>query len=548
MRGSNLSSSFDAAVRHLSRHVHDVEVLKRNPITRPILEHLTGTSGWQAAAAAVIKSKIMEAARSCYSHYLAQHRGPPAKRLYDIVVGTCLRRQTPIQLASALGISVRQFYRDRRTIFTRIARILESEESSRDTRARLTEAGDLGLRRYSMLLELGFPDQATFGLKRVIHDASTDEIKLQALAELANAFLVLGDVASARNTVNGAQSLLESGVLADNDEIWLRLRLDLIRSKIERADGHYDTAHNVLRQVVGELGRRGTDNRALAEVALDTTIESCKQQIEGGGFELAQRDIERAERFSRRFDLSSVPREIEIQLLRACLATIGLRGGPKSSPGDGLYLYSEALRRSRAVGAVRGALNANIGLMAHFTYLQCDDQSRDNATQAIALARLYRSESILASTVLDVADAILCTKHWRMILPLLQEVKPAVRTGTLGWVYHRTFEAICLKRLGRVEAAAAALQLAESAAKGMANNRSYAATLRELGVVLNQVGQRSDAQDCLKSAVARSEQSASALALCYTYRMAEEIIGDVSYGRKAHELLIAIGRADTEAL
>jgi hypothetical protein len=109
----------ERSAKHLFRHLHDVSALRKNPIARSYCQ-----MGLQHLHAAV-----RTAAEQCRDDELRDGHDERAARQYSIVALHCLERRALREVASRLGVSVRQCYRDRAEICGRIAAILSRREA-----------------------------------------------------------------------------------------------------------------------------------------------------------------------------------------------------------------------------------------------------------------------------------------------------------------------------------------------------------------------------------------------------------------------------------
>jgi hypothetical protein len=125
---ANPSASFDVAVRHLFRHLGEPDRLRRNPLVRRFFEDGSGrvTRTREKTALATIARVVQEGAERARSHDMDANQGERAYRQYTIVRRTYFERAPAERIASDLGLSTRQYYRERAAICARIARYVEA--------------------------------------------------------------------------------------------------------------------------------------------------------------------------------------------------------------------------------------------------------------------------------------------------------------------------------------------------------------------------------------------------------------------------------------
>jgi len=113
------NKSFGLAVRHLFRHIRDGSTLRTNPLVRERFHEATDMEP-DSVLAADVAAHIKAEAEICRSGDVASGRAESGERLYAIVCAI-ISGETPLRTASQLGLSRRQYYRDRRAACVRIA-------------------------------------------------------------------------------------------------------------------------------------------------------------------------------------------------------------------------------------------------------------------------------------------------------------------------------------------------------------------------------------------------------------------------------------------
>jgi hypothetical protein len=124
--------TFEAAVKHLFRHFHDVKVLRTNPIAAPFLEPSSSAESPYPArqGLAELRAQVMQLAERFQAEDAKAGIGVRAARRLAIV-----RRHyfdgVPMQaVARALNVSVKHCYRERAAICRRIARVLSRRDGT----------------------------------------------------------------------------------------------------------------------------------------------------------------------------------------------------------------------------------------------------------------------------------------------------------------------------------------------------------------------------------------------------------------------------------
>ena len=149
------SSSFEAASRHLFRHIKDVDALRTNPIVRPFFGHVGKSSASVIPRIhAAILSKSAEISACSEARFQAR-----ACRRNEIVVALCAGR-TASETAARFGISIHHYYRERRAICTLIVRALIAEAEQRPKRFEISDPLRLLFARAEALRDQGFAGRA----------------------------------------------------------------------------------------------------------------------------------------------------------------------------------------------------------------------------------------------------------------------------------------------------------------------------------------------------------------------------------------------------
>ena len=132
MPRANPESCFEVAARHLFRHINDAKSLRYNPLVRSLHAGAEKGGGDRAVLSALHGRILTEASTLC-KDYSAAGSKERAHRQYAIVVALCAG-ETAAYTAAQLGLSRRQYYRERRGICMRVSRALVAVAPTRVTR------------------------------------------------------------------------------------------------------------------------------------------------------------------------------------------------------------------------------------------------------------------------------------------------------------------------------------------------------------------------------------------------------------------------------
>jgi hypothetical protein len=240
-------------------------VLQDNPIAKAI--HSGPPSRVPVRAAIAVRTHILRVAAACRSEETRIGRKSSALRRYAIIAGICAG-DLPTKTASELGLSLRQYYRDRKSICTRVARrLLENPRSSlRDVE--LHEPLQLALRRAVSLVEQGFALRAAAFMKEVSASLESPSEKLAATLSRSVALVNCGSIVLATEAFEEAR-----GCLGQSPFISSALRAQFALSAVELAieSGQDKEAASLLEDLLQEL----RNDEASKELEVDAFLESC---------------------------------------------------------------------------------------------------------------------------------------------------------------------------------------------------------------------------------------------------------------------------------
>jgi hypothetical protein len=285
------SSSADSAVRHLFRHLGDAPALRQNPLTGSFFERAK-TSRSTHAVVADIRGAIHEAAARCYRDDV--NAGQPARAEHQLAIVKAICAHVPAKQSMAqLGLSSRQYYRDRVAICRRVAKLVASAQRTASSRLDVGEPLDFLLQRAGALIEQGFSDMASSELERALAQTETPQVKIAALLELSKAAVASGSVERAGETLSAANALLARLGEADG-AARLRERARYISVRVARAAGKYGDACSLLDAVVGLERPRLGAVREPTEELLGYELESSSICCERSLYDAAQHHYDAA--------------------------------------------------------------------------------------------------------------------------------------------------------------------------------------------------------------------------------------------------------------
>lgn len=516
MQYQNVEGSFDAAVRHLFRHLNDAAALRQNPLAKSFFAKSQTRSDNQHALAE-LRAAILESAAVWSRKDLELGAGHGAVRGYEIVAGICFG--TPVLTTAAqLGLSQRQYYRDRRSICTRVARSLSGARTT--SGIALEEPMRLLLRRASALVDQGFAEKSARLLKAALGDANSPAVKAEILLSLSGALIQYGDISGANSALVAAKRLITESRLPPRQSIVLRAGAQLTGIEFAIAVGD-DVAASARLNALIKYMRFDTNGQLDDELTFRILLESCSFHFQNGRFAEARAALAEAHAVLAR--IRNAPPELNVYLLvqTAACAEDGSRTADETR-----MLYDDALRLSVSRGSARGAFYAMVGLMRAFLWLGDHDEAHKWFDRAFAVARSMEGTKPLLSACIA-STYMVSTRFWRQVGQQLSHGERFARPTTLKWAIIQGAQGQLLARTGSLNEALQKFQAAVDATAKLRNQRFQSAMLREYGVTLYRLGRRTEAEAFVKEAVALARDRATDLSKAETYSAASALMPEM---------------------
>lgn len=455
MARANPESCFEVAARHLFRHINDVKALRSNPLVRSMHAGAEKGGGDRAILLA-IHERIMMEARALCKDYAAAGSKLHARRQYAIVVALCAG-EAAANTAARLGLSRRQYYRERRVICTRVSRALVQVTADQTARFEVSDPLRLLLARAEALLDQGFARRAVELVGKARSGLPEGVARSAMQLSLADALISLGFAARARRLLNESCEDADAGKAGDPTSRWLYDHRLLVGARLAIETGRNADAGRALESLTR---RRITDEQA-NEIALDALVECGNWYCQSGKFSQARNMLERARDVSRRLPHAAAHRQIATTLLAAHCAEDSI-----DEFGLEHHWLSEGLALSLSNGSACGMLAAMNGLMGYYVSTGRDDEVvYALAEESLCIARGTEGTRILADVGIEIATMLLRTRYWRAVDPLLFEVETLAQSGTLRWAILKHLQGTFLMRTGRYDRARVPLAAAYEAAR-----------------------------------------------------------------------------------
>jgi tetratricopeptide (TPR) repeat protein len=519
-------SSFEVAARHLFRHVNDLDALRRNPLARFVFDN-TDEDGEGPVGLVRLHARIIGEASTLHDELTGDEAR--ARRRHAIVVGLC-NGESPDEAAARVGLSKRQYYRERRSICTHVSRALLSAMPKPSAVA--SDPLRFLLVRAEALVDQGCGRRAVTLLEDASARMQESSARCVVRLELARALAALENDAP-KAALPGEYSELDEYALHGQDTGWLSDRAALARALLALETGGGRDAGRALETLV----KRWLVEQRATEEMLDALIECGNWYCQTGRAGDAQKMLRHVRAVARELRHPSVIQRIAIELL-------GARCTEDSADEFALEHrhLADALSLSTSNGSAKGALSAICALTVHYASIGLDGEAYALAEHGLRIARTTDGNRHLEAVAIHTVVGFIVTRHWRNIAPLLFEAERLTRAGSLSWAILKHVQGSYLTRVRRYDRARTALERARDAAASLGNNKLEAVVLRKLAIALRHLGSVDKSVEYMERSVEMSEQYGTGNTLYRTYDAAARLLPDRRIARLATESKAAMLR------
>ena len=464
MPRANPESAFEVAVRHLFRHVRDVDALRRNPLVHTFFANTLKVQ--DGAVLREIHDRILgESAKLCNK---PKEPALQARRRHAIIVALCAGESVPDTIVR-LGLSRRHYYRERHAISTDVSRAIMQTTPKAVTGVELGDPLRLLITRAEGLVDQGFANKAATLLEEAWSCAPDGGTKSALRFELAAALVAGG------HTDRAADLLMKAVVSpvepkAEYVDDCLRDRQVLAEATLAMEIGRDGEARCTLEQLAK---RQLFDDRA-DETALDTILRCGDWYCGCARLPEARRMLDHARRLYRRLVRPSVRLQIGISLLSANCAE-----DASNEFSLERHWLKEALTLSISSGSAERALDAISSLIFYYVSVGCDDEAYAYAKYGLAIAKTTEGSRLLEMMGVQIAVMLVRTRHWRSVDTLLFEVEKFALPKSFRWGLLKQAQGSFLTRAGRYRDAQSPLLQAYEIARSVKNRKLEGIVLRE---------------------------------------------------------------------
>lgn len=531
--------SFQTAVHHLFRHLDDAAALQRNPLVTRYFDSSRGgiTPKHYRATLEVILGSIASCAKRCLDADIAAKNAEIGYRQFEIIQRTYVQRKPPATVAAELGISVRQYYRDRSLICTRIAKIVQAEQPSNLPPA-YSLFDPLRFRRDKAMAraDAGDYDGALRDLQDICKAASCAQNKIEALCNCGAIEIERGSFTSARAFLSHALNLLEANVsaLPPVSGAASQAHLNLVSAKLawetadcKRARTLTERARSKIEPIQASAGGR------LSALYAAILLQCVNHDALLGDFSGAYANLAHVDDVSRtRLDASSSQR-IDVLQAQAELDLTATRPNSGSTSTLRERRLREALELARTSRSLSRVISAETELASRFICSEGNAKALQTARNLLDMAENLGNWQIVASTARAMADILSSSGLWKAVPYFLSRAEQHAFQGGIDWILIMHLKASYYLRKGQALLAWQCAQGAYAASARLESPRLVAGMLRGLAQAAHACNRQGDAVDYICKAVSIVEQHGSAWSCMWTYRSAAAITGDIKFEKAA---------------
>ncbi|HKU67936.1 MAG TPA: hypothetical protein VJP85_09170 [Candidatus Baltobacteraceae bacterium] len=525
-------------VQHLLRHLNDVAALRENAIAARIFdEHAMGDEPFaQRSALAHIRTKVLTAAKMLLTEQAESKRAhAAARRQYEIVVRCDLGSELHRVVAAELGLSHRQFYRERLRACGKLSEFLMQVPQEPAPARTLASEFELRLGCAVGLRNYGQVDAALALLDTLCSEVQSPVDRVRAFCERAAALCDAGRVQQGREGLVRARKAFLAVQLEDAPRAVCAAEIDRVAAMLEWAGGRLREAIEINERAVASLrGGPGITLERGVELAALLTIALATQYREMGGAASLGLLQEARDLISYLHDPSP---ELRASLTGNIATTYALTAG---GIPVALTQLNEQLQFARRHNLQREAVDALSTLCLIYVQRRAFEAALAYGRSALALARTISSAEDFAYCALNVSRIEAVLGHAQQALSLIAEVRSRVEGDATLSIFADMSEAEALlskrayKRVADL-AARCALRFG-----GLGMERYLGSALRIEAEALAALGNQRDAAAAIGSAVEVLERRGHMFSLAQAYEVSARLTGNTRHRAAAGELFAII--------
>lgn len=513
-----------SACKHLLRHLWDAKALHGNALAEAfLLDSRRSLSDLRATVMTICEELTKANSGAADDDRLTRRR--------QIVIRCDLGRQPHAHVARDLGLSMRQFYRERSEICEQVAvALLQTIRSNARPPAIAFEVGKHEFSRAKALRRAGNFD----GAKRLMESMASDEtepaLRIESSCELASLLLFAGDPVLAQRTLDSAENTVPANKLGKRTTL-CTARIAAERSSIAWFSGNGERSKAI---DCGELSARALAEPAGCdgvEFAGAFAIQQANRAMLMGDFQRSLQLLARAQALIAM--LPTVPPALAVDLLVNTGAANSITRGPREAT-------RRAFSRALAITTQSGMTEQGAFIVAASTSdAQVHGEFAPAGTELRELLRgpkTYMSPLNYGLICLRAAELFAEAREPAEALRYLSESRTFVRSSGLATMIADLLAAKIYVAARQYDSAISAAMAAQKAARAAPNGRAAGASLHTLAKAQWAVGKARDAVESIDHALEYLQRCGHPLALQRAYADSATITGNRAHGRAAREL------------
>lgn len=537
MPRANPKASFDAAARHLLRFLNEPAMLRRNPLVQAVFEDGIGrmARAREEAALASIRRLVEEGAEKSYRLDVAAGKRERAHRQREIVRRAYFERVAAADVASALGLSIRQYRRDRNEIARRIARHVEETRHAVLAPVVVPRFDALRFRmeRAEQLMEMGDASGAADVHEGLLREATGAAPKIESSCRLAEAWSDMGDARVANAYLRDSEAVLADDAyeLTPIAREAARCDVSFVRSVLAWRDGEIAEADESLAfsmaRLEPHLREGGFRIHALfAEVLL----EHAQRCADRGGFADATAAVARVTKLLDGVRDASLRQRSDAVRMGAFFAMISPK--PSLSPSEAFAPIGEALALARRCGSAKRVILANASLAVLHRYRNEIGLAHSAVVRCVEMLALVPAVRFRARVAPTLAVALSHTRHRKRGADVASECADSLARGSVDWIRARLAVADDGVPLGGAASSYEICARCEEYARAASAPRRRADALRGLALSSHALSRIVEARRHADEALELARSYGTGLSVSYALEAAATIGSGTAFARR----------------
>jgi hypothetical protein len=421
---------FNAAAKHLFRHLHQARSLRVNPLVRRFFVCAYSRGRGKATdlvALARIHELVKRGADRCRDADLFEGRERRALHQHAIIMQQCLGRRTISAVADELGISYKHCYRQRAEICRRVAQyISHSDDGGIVEYTPDVDAFRIALDQATHRCALVDARNAVQQCEELARDAPSPTQSIEALRVGAATAMQFGDIRNVNGFYTAARRIysenlddpLFGGVVA-------RACIDLIEAKLA-----YCRANMVEALASAKLAAQGLAStwysapERIGELYIESLWGLAAALCNSGDLDRSYQHLLEADACGKRITVYSSRLRAKIALaswkLRTALLLSSATFCPASERHRGLL---SAFDLAYGSGSLLEATAAMVTLADHHALVGNDREALRAARLALALAAQQFSDRERVHVSIQLALILSLTRYWAFGFSLLPDAE-----------------------------------------------------------------------------------------------------------------------------